>query len=137
MAVLDINAKYAAAAAETNASKKNMVYKSDSGVEYVVLIDENIGETMGFTDYTDTSSQQAIPKGMQMRTVSFQDSSGKVKGQYPVGTPITPIYVEGGTITVARKGSAAGVVTTVVGAQGEKRRLLSAADTGQQSGDNT
>ena len=103
MAVLDINAKYAAAAAETNASKKNMIYKSDSGVEYVVLIDENIGETMGFTDYTDTSTQQAIPKGMQMRTVSFQDSSGKVKGQYPVGTPTTPIYVEGGQLRLREK----------------------------------
>ena len=137
MALVDINAKYAAAAASENASKKNMIYTSDSGVGFVVLIDENIGESMGFLDYTDTSSEKAIPRGMRMRTVSFQDSSGKVKGQYPVGAPTTLIYVEGGTITVARKGNATGVVTTVVGAQGEKRKLLSAADTGQQSGDNT
>ena len=137
MAVIDINAKYAAGAANENASKKNMVYKSDAGVDYAVLMDENIGESMGFADFTDTSTTPEIPKSMRMRTVSFQDSSGKVKGQYPVGTAITPVYTEGGTITVARKGSAAGVVCTVVGAQGEKRRLLSAADTGQQSGDNT
>ena len=137
MATIDINAKYAAAAANENASKKNMVYKSDAGVDYVVFMDENIGESMGFTDFADTSATPEIPKSMRMRTVSFQDSSGKVKGQHPVGTSTTPIYVEGGTITVARKGSAAGVVCTVVGAQGEKRRLLSAADTGQQSGDNT
>lgn len=137
MATIDINAKYAAAAANENASKKNMVYKSDAGVDYAVLMDENIGESMGFADFTDISATPEIPKSMRMRTVSFQDSSGKVKGQYPVGTATTPIYVEGGTITVARKGNATGVVCTVVGAQGEKRRLLSAADTGQQSGDNT
>ena len=137
MAVLDINAKYAAQTAEENASKKKMVYLSDTGVSYVTTIDENIGETMGFTDFTDTLAVLEIPKSLRMRTVSFSDSSGKVKGQYPVGTPTTPIFVEGGTITVARKGKATGVVTTVIGAQGEKRTLLSAADTGQQSGDNT
>lgn len=137
MAVLDINAKYAAQTAEENASKKKMVYLSDTGVSYVTTIDENIGETMGFTDFTDVLAVLEIPKSLKMRTVSFSDSSGKVKGQYPVGTPTTPIFVEGGTITVARKGKATGVVTTVIGAQGEKRTLLSAADTGQQSGDNT
>ena len=137
MAAIDINAKYAAAAANENASKKNMIYKSDGGTDYVVLMDENIGESMGFVDFGDTSTAPEIPKSMRMRTVSFQDSSGKVKGQYPVGTATTPVYVEGGTITVARKGNATGVVCTVVGAQGEKRKLLSAADTGQQSGDNT
>ena len=136
MAVLDINAKYAAQTAEENASKKKMVYVSDTTVSYVVTIDENIGETMGFTDFTDSLAVLEIPKSLKMRTVSFSDSSGKVKGQYPVGTPTTPIFVEGGTITVARKGKATGVVTTVIGAQGEKRTLLSAADTGQQSGDN-
>ena len=137
MAVLDINAKYALQNAEENASKKKMVYVSDTTVSYVVTIDENIGETMGFTDFTDSLAVLEIPKSLRMRTVSFSDSSGKVKGQYPVGTPTTPIFVEGGTITVARKGKATGVVTTVIGAQGEKRTLLSAADTGQQSGDNT
>ena len=137
MATLDINAKYAAQTAEENASKKKMVYLSDTGVSYVTTMDENIGETMGFTDFTDTLAVLEIPKSLRMRTVSFSDSSGKVKGQYPVGTPPTPIFVEGGTITVARKGKSTGVVTTVIGAQGEKRTLLSAADTGQQSGDNT
>ena len=137
MALIDINAKYALQTAEENASKKKMIYVSDTTARYVVTIDENIGESMGFEDFTDVSAATEIPKSLKMRTVSFSDSSGKVKGQYPVGTPTTPVFVEGGTITVARKGKAAGVVTTVIGAQGEKRTLLSAADTGQQSGDNT
>ena len=137
MALVDINAKYALQVAEENASKKKMIYVSDTTQRYVVTIDENIGESMGFEDFTDVSTATEVPKSLKMRTVSFSDSSGKVKGQYPVGTPTTPIFIEGGTITVARKGKAAGVVTTVIGAQGEKRTLLSAADTGQQSGDNT
>lgn len=137
MATLDINAKTIAQNPEDNASKKKMVYTSDAGVGFVVTVDENIGETLGFLDFTDTSTEKEKPASLRMRTVSFSDASGKVKGQYPVGTPTTPIYVEGGTIKVPRKGSIAGVVCTVLGAQGEKRTLLSAADTGQQDGDNT
>ena len=137
MASLDINAKYVAQDAEENASKKQMIYTSDSGIGFVVLIDENIGETMGFLDYATSSSEREKPASLRMRTVSFKDATGKVAGQYPVGTPTTPIYVEGGTIVVPRKGKLTGVTVAVIGAQGEKRRLLSAADTGQQSGDNT
>jgi len=137
MATVDINALTVAQSVSENSSKKSMIYRSDTGVDYGVVLDENIGESMGFTDYADNSNVPMLPQGLKMRTVSFADSSGKVKGQYSVGTPTTPIFVEGGTIKVPRKGSAAGVVCTVTGAQGEKRRMLSAADTGQQSGDNT
>ena len=137
MATVDINARYLTPAAEDNDSKKWMVYLSDTGEFYNVLITENIGESMGFADNEPASVSGILPRGMKMRTVSFKDASGKVSGQYPCGTPSTPIFVEGGTITVARKGNAAGVVCTVIGAQGEKRTIQSAADTGQQSGDNT
>lgn len=137
MAIIDINALTIAQSVEENSSKKNMIYRSDTGTDYVVVVDENIGEAMGFVDYGASSTAAALPTGLKMRTVSFADSTGKVKGQYAVGTPTTPIFVEGGTIKVPRKGSAAGVVCTVTGAQGEKRRMLSAADTGQQAGDNT
>ena len=137
MAVVDINALTIAQDVTDNASKKKMIYRSDSGVGFVVLIDENIGEAMGFDDYLDTSSEKRAEMGLVMRTVSFSDATGKVKGTYPAGKPDTPIYANGGTIKVPRKGSIAGVVCAVIGATGEKRRLLSAADTGQQSGDNT
>lgn len=136
MAILDINAKYVAQDPEDNASRKKMIYTSDTGILYVVTIDENIGETMGFADFTNADSAREKPASLRMRTVSYKDSSGKVAGQLPVGTPTFPIFVEGGTITMARKGKLTGLVVTVIGAQGEKRTLLSAADTGQQSGDN-
>jgi len=137
MAVVDINARYAAPESDNNDSKKNMVYLSDTGEFYTVSIAENIGEAMGFADFETSSVSGFLPRGMRMRTVSFKDASGKISGQYPCGTPSTPIFVEGGTITVARKGKAAGVVCTVLGAQGEKRTIASAADTGQNSGDIT
>ena len=137
MATLDINAKYASPSAEDNASKKDVIYTSDSGALYVVKMDENIAEVMGFDDFGTTSIATERPQGLKMRTVSFKDSTGKVSGQLPVGKPTEDIFVSGGTIKVARKGKADGVVCTVIGAQGEKRRILSAADTGQQSGDNT
>ena len=137
MALVDINALVIAQAVNENASKKAMIYTSDTTVQYAVVIDENIGEAMGFIDFAAASTAQPAPAGLKMRTVTFSDASGKVKGSYPVGIPTAPIFVEGGTITVPRKGSAVGVVCAVLGAQGEKRRLLSANDTGQTSGDNT
>lgn len=137
MAIVDVNALVVAQAVTENASKKAMVYSSDDGSQYVVTIDENIGEAMSFGDFTDASVTKAAPDGLKMRTVTFSDSTGKVKGTYPVGSAGTPIFQEGGTIKVARKGSATGVVCAVTGAQGEKRRLLSAQDTGQNSGDIT
>jgi len=138
MAVLDINAKFVAVAnPEDNDSKKTMLYTADSGEKFAVKISENIGELLGFDDYTTSSTEGEKPASLRMRTVSFSDESGKVKGQYPVGKPSEPIYTIGGTITVARKGSATGVVCQVLGAQGEKRKLFGGNDTGQQDGDNT
>ena len=137
MAIIDVNVLVVAQAVTENASKKAMIYTSDTTVQYVVNIDENIGEALGFADYTNSSIAAAMPAGLQMRTISFSDATGKVKGRYPVGTPTTPVFVEGGTITVPRKGSAAGLTCAVLGAQGEKRRLLSGNDTGQNAGDIT
>lgn len=137
MATIDVNALVTAQSVTENASKKKMIYESDDGNSYWVNIDENIGEAMGFTDFTDSSIEPEKPSSLRMRTVSFADSTGKVKGAYPVGTPSTDVFIEGGTIKVARKGSSTGVVCAVLGAQGEKRRLASANDTGQNSGDNS
>lgn len=135
MASVDVNALVAAQAVDESGSKKTMIYTSDTTVQYLTTIDENIGEAMGFTDYTGAQALGAMPDGLEMRKVTFASSSGKVKGSYPVGTPTTPIFAEGGTITVPRKGSAAGLTCAVTGAQGERRRLLSGNDTGQNAGD--
>ena len=135
MATVDINAKFTASDKADNDSKKDMIYTSDDGNQYVVKISEAIGESMGFADYESTSTAKEIPKSMKMRYVNFSNSNGVIKGSYPVGTPSTPIFLEGGTITVARKGKSDGVVCAVTGAVGETRRLLSANDTGQQNND--
>lgn len=137
MATVDINAKFTSGDGQDNDSKKTMVYTADDNTEYTVLISEAIGESMGFADFEAASTATPLPQFFKMRTVTFSDASGKVKGQYPVGKSDTEIYTEGGTITVPRKGRANGIVCSVTGAQGEKRRFPQANDTGQQGGDNT
>lgn len=137
MANLDINALAVAQPVTENASKKKMVYSSDTGDRYWVNIDENIGEVLGFDDFTDTSIEREAPKSLKMRTVSFSDSTGKVSGSYPVGKSTELIFKEGGTIKLPRKGSIVGVVCAVTGATGERRKLASAQDTGQNAGDIT
>lgn len=138
MALIDINALYVAQGVAANDSKKGMVYTADNGDRFKVIVTENIGEALGFTDLTTADLLlPTLPQGFSMRTVSFSDATGRVKGQYPVGVPTAPIFSEGGTITVVRKGSVSGVVCTVTGTQGEKRRIISAEDTGQDSGDVT
>lgn len=137
MATLDINALVVTQSVTENASKKKMVYTSDTGDKYWVNIDENIGEVMGFDDFTDVSIEREMPKSLKMRSVSFSDSTGKVSGTYPVGKATELIFKEGGTIKLPRKGSALGVVCAVTGAGGEKRKLASGQDTGQNAGDIT
>lgn len=137
MAAIDINALVIAQSVTESASKKTMVYTGDTEQLYSVKIDENIGEAMGFSDYEDGSGAVDIPKGLKMRTVTFSDSTGKVKGTYPVGTLGNAVFANGGTIKVPRKGSALGVVCAVTGAQGEKRKFATGQDTGQNAGDIT
>lgn len=137
MATLDVNALAAASDAADNDSKKSMVYVSDDGSEYIVKISENIGQVMGFFDYTSASTATTIPQGFKMRTITFSDATGKIKGQYPVGNPDEPVISEGGTITVPRKAKASGVTCSIKGYQGEKKSFGQADDTGQQSGDNS
>jgi len=138
MATVDLNAKYAAGSESDNDSKKAMLYLDDDGTtQYKVLISENIGEAFGFDDVETSTVADDLPRGFTLRKVTFSNADGKVSGSYPVGKPDTPVYVEGGTITVARKGKVAGLVCAVTGAQGQKRRFLAANDTGQESGDIT
>lgn len=139
MAAVDINAKYAALAGEVNDSKKDMIYATDDGTEYIVNISENIGEVMGFDDVVtaDVGVVPVLPRGWKMRYIRFVDATGNVKGSYPVGKPDQPIYFEGGTVKVARKGKSDGVLCAVTGAIGETKRFGKAYDTGQQSGDDT
>ena len=138
MAIVDMNALFAAQNSEDNNSKKGMLYTGDDGTTYIVSITENIGEALGFDDVqVATPTTPALPRGYRMRKITFSDSSGRVGGSYFIGKPNTPIYAEGGTITVPRKGKALGLVCQVTGTQGERKTFFGANDTGQQSGDIT
>lgn len=137
MASVDLNALFAAQAAENNNSKKDMVYETDDGTEYIVNITENIGKAFSFRDVVplDVGVVPILPRGWRMRKVSFSDATGNISGQYVVGKPDASIYAEGGTITVPRKGKAAGVVVAVTGSVGERKVFGKSFDTGQDSGD--
>ena len=134
---IDINALFAAQDVTQSNSKKDMVYTADDGKLYKVNINENMGEAMGFLDYTDTTVLTALPyvRIKAMRQVHASDASGRVKQSFPVGTPTKSIFSEGGTIKIARKGSADGLVLTVTGTTGEKKSIATPYDTGQNSGD--
>ncbi|MDX1977129.1 MAG: hypothetical protein SFT94_05590 [Pseudanabaenaceae cyanobacterium bins.68] len=136
MATLDLNAKFTAPDANENDSRKYMKYTSDFGVEYAVLISENIGETFDFEDI-DAANTPALPQGFEMRRVYAVDASGKVRASYPVGNPASDVYREGGTVVAPRKGKADGLLLRFTGSVGEKKRFVSSDDTGQNSGDNT
>lgn len=137
MANVDLNALFAAQAAENNNSKKDMIYTTDDGTEYIVQITENIGEAFGFDDVetADVGVVPQLPKGWSMRKIRFADATGNISGEYSVGKATTLIYSEGGTVTVPRKGKAAGIVCAVTGSIGERKRFGKSFDTGQDSGD--
>lgn len=139
MANLDLNALYAAQLEERNNSKKDMKYTTDDGTQYIVEITENIGEVFGFDDVVtaDVGVVPRLPSRWKMRKVHFADATGNVTGFYHVGKPTELIYAEGGTITVARKGSATGLLCAVTGSTGEYKRFGKSFDTGQDSGDDT
>lgn len=138
MAVVDINALTAAQDIDNNAGKKWMGYTSDIGTIYAVKIDENIGESMGFIDITESNeTTPEKPASLTMRVVNAVSANGKVKVRYPCGTPTAPIYVQGGTIEVPRKGNSSGLICSVTGVTGESRRIVSYQDSGQDNDDLT
>jgi len=140
MASVNLNAAFAAQDPEDNNSRKSMVYLTDDGKAKLVQINENVGEALGFADYNaPIAPADAAPDYLrfEMRRIYASDVTGKVRQSFPVGSPDVPIYVEGGTITVPRKGKAAGLQLFVTGSVGEKKTFAVTGDTGQQSGDPT
>ena len=140
MATVNLNAPFASQPANDNNSRKTMIYFTDDNKALPVQINENYGELLGFDDYTGPISPAlAAPNYLrfEMRKVYASDSTGKVKQSFYIGKPDEPIYVEGGSIVVPRKGKADGLTLFVTGSVGEKKTFPNAGDTGQTSGDNT
>lgn len=140
MASVDLNAPFAAQDASDNNSKKSMIYTTDDNKKLVVTVNENYGELLGFLDYT-----APIPEAdrapdylrFEMRKIHAVSADGKVRQSFAVGSPTAPIFSEGGTVTVPRKGKSAGLVLAVTGSTGERKSFATAADSGQSSGDST
>jgi hypothetical protein len=59
------------------------------------------------------------------------------RNSYPVGKTTEPIYKNGGTIKIPRKGFTEGLVLSVTGVTGEKRRFANGRDSGQSNSDIT
>jgi hypothetical protein len=139
MAALDLNAKFTAPNAEDNDSRKTMIYTADNGVKYAVDLSENIGETFGFDDFTpaDVGNTPTLPTKFSMRKIHGVDRTGNVKNSFAVGKASEACYSEGGSVLVARKGKAAGLLLQFTGVTGESRTFPRSYDTGQQSGDDT
>jgi len=140
MAHVDLNAPFVSQPANDNNSRKTMVYLTDDGKAIPVQINENTGEKLGFADYIGPIPPEvAAPHYIRfkMRMIHASDSTGKVKQSFPVGNPEEPIYTQGGTIKVPRKGKTDGLTLYVTGSTGEKKSFANAGDTGQQSGDDT
>lgn len=139
MALIDLNAAYAAQNKADNASKKTMIYQFDDGTLTPVEIEENIGEAFGFADFTGAETTVDVAKlykRWEMRRIYYSDGAN-ISGSFPVGSPSFGAYVEGGSVTVARKGKADGVLCPFTGTVGEKKTFRNPADTGQLSGDLT
>lgn len=136
---IDINAAYGLLPAGDNDSKKDMVYTTDSGKKKIVKISETMGELLGFEDYTvDTVlTDEPFVEITEERIVHASSVDGKIRQSFRVGNPTKDIFASGGFIVVARKGSVAGIILAVTGTTGEKKRIITAADTGQTSGDST
>lgn len=138
MAAIDLNAKFTAPDGSDNDSRKTMLYETDAGETYAVRISEATGELFGFDDYDGTApTYSGLYTRLEMRKIHARSADGKISQSFPVGKVSEPIWTEGGTITVPRKGKAAGVVLTVTGSTGERKTFASAGDTGQSGGDVT
>jgi len=140
MATVNLNAPFVSQPANDNNSRKTMIYTTDTGKWLPVEINENYGEALGFADYAGPIPEEhQAPNYLRfkMRRIYASDASGRVKQSFPIGIPDHPLYLEGGTVIVPRKGKTEGLALFVTGSVGERKTFPNAGDTGQRSGDDT
>lgn len=121
-------------------SIKDVIYKSDSGKNYIVRMDESNAETAGFADYTGEEDISPLPRGFKMRYANVVEPVSGAKRQIYVGDTTSGIWA--GTIVsvllflvgVQSPGNAAFAISSLVG---ESVRRYKAGDTGLTDGDAT
>lgn len=116
-------------------SRKNMMYKDDSGVDYIVMIDESNGETLGFLPLATGNS---FSKDIEMRYVQgFFVDAPDIKRKLPVGTHTKWLsLITAPTIDLQRYPGMEAESFRVTYLGGEKRRIRFGTDTGINDGDN-
>ena len=119
-------------------SLKEMIYTSDTGATWLVRVDESNGEAFGFDDFTgvETITNQGVPRGAEMRYVTWQADQNNLSRKFWVGKPDHFSFVNGGEVTVATlNGNAAvALVGQLKSATGEKRRLPLVSTAGEDTG---
>jgi len=123
---LDLNALFVAQSATENNGRANFWYKLDDGTYAPARgLNTNQANLFGFLQTLPSGAVITNSKVVtKFRSITFADATGKIKGTFFVGTPTEAIYTGGGTVKVPRKGKAAGVITYIIGSQGEKTRFV-------------
>lgn len=80
-------------------SIKWVLYRSDDGADYAVLMDESNSQAGGFTDAPDVVAQKELPKGRKMRFVNVQEPVSGVRRKLYLGTPNNPLK-NGGKVSL-------------------------------------
>lgn len=124
-------------------SRKWMLYQTDGGATYSVVVDESNSEAegMGWLDYEVGSIAPPLPKNIQMRMITAQDPVSGARRTIPVGQVGASAFALGGTILLQSfmPGAAGVIAFEILSAIGEKitNSRPRASDTGLTDGDAT
>lgn len=133
-------------------SLKDVIYEDDQGNDWIVRMDESNAEYGGFADYTGGEGEPTnyLPSNITMRYVNWVSNDGKLRRQFPVGTPGDAIFTGGGNLSVAVLQASSTLegdnptapATTlypggITSAVGERRKFPRSRDSGVDDGDNT
>lgn len=116
-------------------SIKWVLYRSDDGGDYAVMMDESNSQAGGFTDAPDFVAQKELPKGRTMRYVNVQEPVSGVRRRLYLGTPGNPLKNGGKVSLPLYSGKTMQMKDFAVQSyRGEKMRKVFGNDTGLNDG---
>jgi len=93
-------------------SKKTFVYKSDTGTDYAVTLDESNGELLsaGFTDLDDgVGPLNGLPRNLKMRYVNCINSATGATRKIFIGNKDAALFLQGGIVLLNLIASITGI----------------------------
>lgn len=119
-------------------SKKNFLYTSDSGAEYIVSLDKSntrqINGTSGIIDGTNNPGI-SVPRNIRVREVFYINASGtRTIRAVPLTPAIYSALLTPPFATFPDPIDSTGAALTLARASGEKRSIPRITDTGQTDG---